>query len=580
MSDWQQLLSTALLGTSQRPITPPPGDSALHQSIAAISADNAEAQLLSAAVLQSLHRQASLQATAAPALSYQPCPVDPRPEFDARFEKAFEHLLAHPNGVMLAERFFKRLPKDGRRIPDRMLKAVTDFARQNTQLQLAIVPFLPRLAAWLTQFHQEPLWELEQLLNQEQTPEWTEQWLNSARANQLLYVDWLKQHDPAKALALIETHWKALKPALRLELLDLWLNDPPAEAEPFFERVLRDSATSLYEITATLLSRIPTSAWVQRASELSPQFVQLQTPPDQPAPSGLAAVAQRIQDAANHLIGREQQAEPQIVVTMPDLKALETVLKTSRLQALLKQKYLQGFSQEELLLSELLAATPLSVWEASGYSPDAIVSAGLRTEHHDSLLHGWAYAAMNQRNELWAKAILRAITFQRGHDLLRELIPEKKVRQEQLSQWQRKYNESLYLLLSPEDFEASMVAEIKRDKFNFRYHMHNVLSGYSKPWSATFTRQIVEYLIDISNNLEHSFSTLHYFEPLLLSYADYPTFMEMVPTLQMVAQGIDAKRLKAAKNPETITDPTVYQDLFAEFAERMALANDILKGVL
>lgn len=61
------------------------------------------------------------------------------------------------------------------------------------------------------------------------------------------------------------------------------------------------------------------------------------------------------------------------------------------------------------VLYQIIAATPLDTWDASGASPDELIAAACETEWQAVLVRGWAAAAGRQRSAAWAGPSLRLL---------------------------------------------------------------------------------------------------------------------------------------------------------------------------
>jgi hypothetical protein len=191
--------------------------------------------------------------------------------------------------------------------------------------------------------------------------------------------DWLagrRHREPDAARELLAAGWSRETGDDRAELLaTLAIGLAPADGT-FLEAALDDRKGAVRAVAARLLARLPDSAYVRRAVERG---------------AGTLRV-----DGDGRRVG--------LVVTLPDAydaAAARDGLSTARPSP--------AVGTRAWLATQLIAAVPLREWTARlGLHPEALtalpVAGGLRIDVHA----GWRLAAVAQRDQRWAAALLDA----------------------------------------------------------------------------------------------------------------------------------------------------------------------------
>jgi hypothetical protein len=184
----------------------------------------------------------------------------------------------------------------------------------------------------------------------------------------------LRAHHPAYALELLRSTWSSERAEDRLLFLDtLRAGIGPAD-EPFLDQALTDRSRNVRAAAAELLSALPGSALGARMAERATRCVRL-------ADDGEG--------------GR-------VVVTAPD--ACDAAMERDGVVPVPPS----GRGERAWWLGQLVEATPLTGWEAAfgGLPPERIVALPVSEGWQGDLHAAWSRAAVRQRDERWARALL------------------------------------------------------------------------------------------------------------------------------------------------------------------------------
>ncbi|MFC5819810.1 DUF5691 domain-containing protein [Nonomuraea harbinensis] len=234
-NDWEELASTALVGTDRRPY---PGD------------------LLGAAAVETVRRRAGRR------------PVEPEGEEAAPGEEQ------EPVGRRAAERLARivageherLLPEwlavaaaTGRRVPPYVLPELLERGRWDRSVRAHLGVIAGRRGRWLAA--RNPAWAY--LLDEPTGETWE---LGSA-ADRRAHLRRLRKQDPAGARRLLETTWERETPDDRAAFTEMLADGLSMDDEPFLESALDDRRREVRQEAANLLTRLPGSRLSRRMAE-------------------------------------------------------------------------------------------------------------------------------------------------------------------------------------------------------------------------------------------------------------------------------------------------------------------------
>ncbi|MEV6163709.1 DUF5691 domain-containing protein [Streptomyces sp. NPDC052052] len=374
---WEQLVTSALLGTDRRP---PEGG-------------GGPGELLDAAALHTVRRRAGLLPAPAAARP-EPAPDDPRPALPPAARRRLAQLLEDrtapgssggrrgtaPDLTELIPQWLATAHRYGYRAPAALLPLLLDAARSRTDLRPAVLAFAGPRGRWLAGLNPEWKFALRGSSRGPSLPDRTEPeavarlWEEGLFAERVALLGALRAHDSAEALALLATTWTTERAEDRLMFLDTLRTDLSGTDETFLEQALSDRSRHVRSTAAELLSALPDSAFAGRMAARAMSCVSQDLAGDEVS---VAVEAPHECDASMERDG---------VVAVPPV----------------------GRGERSWWLGQLVEATPLTLWSGrfGGRGAQEIVSLPVLDGWAEELHAAWCRAAVRQRDPQWARALL------------------------------------------------------------------------------------------------------------------------------------------------------------------------------
>ncbi|MEE1756108.1 DUF5691 domain-containing protein [Streptomyces sp. SP18CS02] len=382
---WEDLVTSALLGTDRRP----PAAQAPATGRAAPLA------LLDAAALHTVRRRAGLLPAAA-AERPEPAPRDDRPPLPPAARLRLAQLLAGRSGpspgggrrgtapdlTELLPQWLATANDHGYRAPASALPALLDAARARTDLRPQALAFAGARGLWLARLNAEWRFALRgaaggvPLPGPGDTAGVRALWEEGLFAERVALLGAVRAHDPAAARELLRSTWPTERAEDRLMFLDSLREGLSDADEPFLEQALSDRSRNVRTTAAELLSALPRSALAGRMAVRAASCVGLDRAGDGAA----------ISVEAPHECDAGMQSDG-VVANPPS-----------------------GRGERSWWLGQLVESAPLSVWPAKlgGRAPDAIVALPVSDDWQSELHAAWCRAAVRQKDAAWARALLGA----------------------------------------------------------------------------------------------------------------------------------------------------------------------------
>ncbi|MET8937351.1 DUF5691 domain-containing protein [Streptomyces rubiginosohelvolus] len=379
---WEELVTSALLGTDRRPPAPRGGP---------VPAD-APAALLDAAALHTVRRRAGLL-PAVPEARPEPAAPDPRPALPEAARHRLAHLLADrsapsgggrrgtaPDLTELIPQWLAIANRRGFRAPADLLPALLDAARARTDLRPQALAFAGPRGMWLAGLNPDWKFALRGSASGAPQPGLTDPdavarlWEEGLFAERVALLDAVRAQDPPAALTLLATTWPTERAEDRLMFLDSLRSGLGRADEPFLEQALSDRSRNVRATAAELLSALTESALAGRMAARALSCIH----PDRTG-AGASIVVE-----APHECDADMQRDG--VTAVPPT----------------------GRGERSWWLGQLVEATPLGVWEErfGGRPADEIVALPVADDWADELHTAWCRAAVRQRNPRWSRALL------------------------------------------------------------------------------------------------------------------------------------------------------------------------------
>jgi hypothetical protein len=367
MSAWKQMVSAALVGTSQAkaPELPAP----LAEAIPAAFDPKAgiEAAFLAAAGALSLWRRAGAKPVALDQ-SVTPAGAEERPCISRHSANHLRRMLRGDFAAFFPV-WLEAAGQAGLRVPFDQLPALLEAARQYRELRRLADAVAGRRGAWLAA--QNPDWDFA-------VAETEDLWETGNRDQRLKFLVALRARDAATALARIQTTWKSDPADARTAFVNALESGLSMADEPFLESALDDRSKEVRRAASSLLAQLPESRLVARMVARATPLLTLK-------PAKLLAKAA-------------------LEVTLPpDADAAATRDNLDPKSFSTEKK----FGEKASLLLQILAAMPPAHWSrAFNLTPDKLLAAAKKDEFSRALISGWAWAAFRFRDAEWAQALI------------------------------------------------------------------------------------------------------------------------------------------------------------------------------
>ncbi|MEU1861295.1 DUF5691 domain-containing protein [Streptomyces gardneri] len=407
---WEELVTSALLGTDRRPPTVLAGTTGAGTTGAGTTdagttgADPAGAgttgadlagALLDAAVLHTVRRRAGLRpGPAAPPL--EPAPEDPRRPLPEAARRRLDQLLAGraapspaagrrgaaPDLAELLPQWLTLANERGYKAPPAALPALLDAARARTDLRPQALRLAGPRGLWLAGLNPEWRFALRgrgtagRLPSPEDVQGVRALWDEGLFAERVALLAAVRSGDAAAGLALLASTWTAERAEDRLLFLDSLRTGLSDADEEFLEAALADRSRNVRATAAELLAALPASAFAGRMAGRAATCVGLDRTAESPV---ISVEAPHECDAAMERDG--------VVPTPP-----------------------AGRGERSWWLGQLVEAAPLACWigRFGGRTPEEIVALPVADDWQGELHAAWCRAAVRQRDASWSRALLGA----------------------------------------------------------------------------------------------------------------------------------------------------------------------------
>ncbi|MDQ1068172.1 DUF5691 domain-containing protein [Streptomyces canus] len=378
---WEELVTSALLGTARRP---PPG---------VAPGSEAPVALLDAAAVETVRRRAGLRPARA-AQRPQPAPEDTRPPLPAAAARRLAMLLADrpgtggggrrgtaPDLMELLPQWLATANARAYAAPPQLLPALLDAARGRTDLRPAALAFAGSRATWLARLNPDWRFALRatpgggtDLPSPQDTAGIRLLWEEGLFAERVALLSAIRAREPVAARELLATTWATERAEDRLMFLDSLRTGLGADDEPFLEQALTDRSRNVRATAAELLSALPGSALAARMA----------------VRAGACVAVDHTQD------------RPVIVVEAPH--ECDSGMERDGVVA----KAPSGRGERSWWFGQLVEAAPLGVWPGrlGGRTPEEIVALPVADDWRNELHAAWCRAAVRQRDAGWARALL------------------------------------------------------------------------------------------------------------------------------------------------------------------------------
>jgi hypothetical protein len=450
------LLATALVGTARRPWTG--GTVRVGDGMVTIPESPAApaARLLEAAAVALTYRRAATRpatghppVTAAPPEILAPVPAPAA----ARLQLVLNGAV--PGGRSAAEELLGQwLALAASRgdvvVPPDSLPALLDTGRRTTAIRPALARVAGRRGAWLAGHRPQWAYLLDSPGPDTAAPE---VWQTGTVGERVEHLTRLRRTDPDAARELLAGTFAGESGDDRARFVEVLATGLSIADDPFLDAALDDRRREVRDAAVSLLRRLPGSAYGGRMAARATAAVRLE----------------------RRTFGRDR-----LVVSPP--QQVDPALRRDGVAA--RPPAHAGVGA--WLLTEIVAGTPLDTWTAAfGRRPAAVLELAAGDDWSTPLRHGWARAAIAQRDAAWAGALVAAA--ERARPGKSGGLPPELA-------W------DLHLVLPPAELARFAVEALRRDPAR----AHRLLSVHQGEWPDDLADAVVETIAHRARTDQHA----------------------------------------------------------------------------
>jgi hypothetical protein len=441
---WDGLLKAALLGTERQTSFALQDATPVGDVLQQLDETERESALLAAAATLSLYERAGVLPPAHTSPLPEACPPETLPRPGARATTHLDRILNGEYRELLPE-WLEAASRRGLRAPEELLPELLETARRQTSLRAAVARVIGQRGRWLAALN--PAWKY---FAGDASASDEENWQTGSTPLRMEALQRARENNPAQAREWLQSTWKVESPKNRADFLRLFLTNLGPEDEPFLEIALDDKSKGVREAAGELLSRLPSSALVQRMIER------------------LAPLLNWKSGSKPQLLKLKAGTKPQLEVQLPD--KFDEAMARDGLEEEPAGSGAKGLGAKALRLRQMLSVVPPSHWSRSwSTSPAEILRAVQGHEWEDVLRTGWSKAAQSFHDEEWLEVLLQ--------DMLAR------------GSWN---DASILNHVAPARREAFVLAAIEAN--NEIASLHMLIQACDHDWSEEFSRRLVERL--------------------------------------------------------------------------------------
>jgi hypothetical protein len=297
-----------------------------------------------------------------------PAPEDTLPACSAKAAEIVRQLLFAQRTEILREAL-DRLRLAGLRVSHALLPAALDV--QRPELRPAVAAVLGERGLWLAAQNPDWGWAIGGSEESDETA-----WEEGALGERISTLRRVRGRDPSAGLVWVEDVWKSEKADARAAVVKALETGLSSGDEQFLDRALDDRSVRVREAAATLLTRIPGSAFAERAVARADAVLTAYEPPSRLLRS--------------RRVGR-------LIVEPP-----ERVDDGWRRDLPGVDKAPQGTGEKAWRISRSLSVVPLDHWENRfSVGPEELVAAARGNEWALAVLAGWCRAGASYGDPAW-----------------------------------------------------------------------------------------------------------------------------------------------------------------------------------
>lgn len=378
-SSWQEIVSSATLGTERANVALPPAPGQLGELLDQMDASNPERYLLGVSAAIALYRKAGQVPSIKKTLPQPACEPDELPRCSPAAASRLATVLSGKYGTLLPE-WLMLADKNGKRVPEELLPELLEWGTANPDQVDLILPVIGRRGIWLAALN--PAWVVihtARLAVSAQDDQLEESWQTGDRKSRRVLLRLLRAKTAASGRKLVASTWGEESADDRAAFLATFETNLSMQDEPFLEAALDDRSKEVRQTAARLLARLPQSRLVAR-------------------------ITRRVQPLLRLEAGRWPLRRARFEVIFPETCDAELI--RDGVEA--KPPRGKTIGEKTWWLLQMLEIVPPSFWGQAWNKPaDELLDIAAQGDWRELLHEAWFTATMRHRQVEWAESFLR-----------------------------------------------------------------------------------------------------------------------------------------------------------------------------
>lgn len=439
-----RLTKEALLGTERLDPTSAPerhagGVDKIDQLISTIAVDDPAHKLLASAGVLAIHGQMSsarIETTLAPDI---PKPPEPdKPECPADVANLFS-TYRRQGQTTLQKQVLEEISQQGWRLPAESIPNLLKMGSKNNTVRPAVVSVLDNYGRWIAAKNKSWRYALIPSMTWDELNDF---WADSPQQIRLSTLVWLRQTNPKKGLALLESRWPDEPDANRHAMIVALKHGLSIDDESFLEQSLDSRQMIVRKRAHELLSMLEASRF-----------------------------SKRMRGYASLILNWHLDRKPFMTVKMP-VRMSSSMIRDG-LKDQVEKKRADFISRR---MTHVVNCVPVDFWtEKTDLSPEAFLQMLQTTTWPRTFLGALSIAIVRQNRQDWARAMLKSAG----------ITPK---------------SAAVLKVLDPADIapitRKALIQPIPDGKLTYTHPMYMLLKEWKHPWPAEVVLEIGQVLAD------------------------------------------------------------------------------------
>ncbi|MHB9023792.1 MAG: DUF5691 domain-containing protein [Armatimonadota bacterium] len=383
MDAWQQVVTSAVLGTDRQPLALPMQEGPLGAMLARLKEEDPARAVLGAAAAIALYRKTGAVPAIDPSAPPEPCAEEAWPACPERLRDLLVMLLGGQHAAALPE-CLALLAQHHLHVPDDLIPPLLAIGKQSRNCRQELAAVTGERGHWLAHWNPEWTYLLAESAGD------AAGWNAEAFEERLAALRSMRRTNPARAQEALSAVWETEKPKERAALLATFEEGLGPEDEPFLETVLDDRRKEVRTVAAGLLARLNGSRMQRDMIERLRPLLALD--PGQPA----------------RIFQLPSARKARLKVAMPD--TCDKAMVRDGVELKVPDIWKGKLGDKAWWLLQMIGTVPPNHWCAAWQTtPEVIIAAAMESEWITPLLTGLIYAVKLHRASDWAKPLYSRI---------------------------------------------------------------------------------------------------------------------------------------------------------------------------